>query len=46
MAQYGFYYDGVIDGMDGSAKSADQTISGIETPDPKTITFHLTAADR
>lgn len=42
VAQYGFYYDGVIDGMDGSAKSPDQTISGIETPDPKTITFHLT----
>jgi peptide/nickel transport system substrate-binding protein len=42
VAQYGFYYNGVIDGMDGSAKSPDQTISGIETPDPKTITFHLT----
>ena len=42
VAQYGFYYDGMIEGMDGSAKSADQTISGIETPDAKTITFHLT----
>ena len=41
-AQYGFYYD-VIEGMaafkDGSAK----TISGIQTPDDKTITFKLTA---
>jgi peptide/nickel transport system substrate-binding protein len=42
VAQYGFYYDGVIEGMTGTAKSADQTISGIETPDDKTITFHLT----
>jgi peptide/nickel transport system substrate-binding protein len=41
VAQYGFYYDGVIKGMDGTAKSADQTISGIETPDDKTIIFHL-----
>lgn len=28
--------------MTGTAKSADQTISGIETPDDKTIIFHLT----
>jgi peptide/nickel transport system substrate-binding protein len=42
VAQYGFYYDGTIEGMTGDAKSADQTISGIETPDAKTITFHLT----
>jgi peptide/nickel transport system substrate-binding protein len=41
-AQYGFYFIGVIKGMNGDAKSADQTISGIETPDPKTIVFHLT----
>ncbi len=41
-AQYGFYYD-VIEGMaafkDGSAK----TITGIQTPDDKTISFKLTA---
>jgi len=42
VAQYGFYYDGVIEGMDGQAKSADDPISGIETPDAKTIIFHLT----
>jgi len=41
VAQYGFYYDGTIEGMDGTAKSADTKISGIETPDDKTITFHL-----
>jgi peptide/nickel transport system substrate-binding protein len=41
VAQYGFYYAGTIEGLDGAAKSADQKISGIETPDPKTITFHL-----
>jgi len=41
VAQYGFYYDGVIEGMaahDGPPKD----ISGIETPDPQTIVFHLT----
>jgi len=42
VAQYGFYYDGVIKGMDGQAKSP-QPISGIETPDDHTIIFHLTA---
>jgi peptide/nickel transport system substrate-binding protein len=41
-AQYGFYYAGVIDGMDGKAKSAATKISGIETPDDQTITFRLT----
>jgi peptide/nickel transport system substrate-binding protein len=40
-AQYGFYYHGVIKGMDGKAKSADQPISGIETPDDQTIIFRL-----
>lgn len=41
VAQYGFYYD-VIDGMaDFKAGKAD-TISGIETPDDKTVVFHLT----
>jgi peptide/nickel transport system substrate-binding protein len=42
VAQYGFYYFGVIQGMDGSAKSP-APISGIETPDDQTIIFHLTA---
>ena len=41
VAQYGFYYFGVIKGMDGKAKSADTKISGIETPDDQTIVFHL-----
>jgi peptide/nickel transport system substrate-binding protein len=41
VAQYGFYYFGVIKGLDGEAKSADQKISGIETPDDQTIVFRL-----
>ena len=41
MAQYGFYYTGVIKGMDGKAKSAETKISGIETPDDQTIIFNL-----
>jgi peptide/nickel transport system substrate-binding protein len=41
VAQYGFYYFGVIKGMDGKAKSADTKISGIETPDDQTIVFNL-----
>jgi len=41
VAQYGFYYYGVVKGMDGKAKSADQKISGIETPDDQTIIFNL-----
>jgi peptide/nickel transport system substrate-binding protein len=41
VAQYGFYYTGVIKGLDGKAKSADQKISGIETPDDQTIVFRL-----
>ena len=40
-AQYGFYYFGTIKGMDGKAKSADQKIAGIETPDDATIVFRL-----
>jgi peptide/nickel transport system substrate-binding protein len=43
-AQYGVYYFGVVKGMDGKAKSADQKISGIETPDDQTIVFHLEKA--
>ncbi|MGH2816614.1 MAG: ABC transporter substrate-binding protein [Actinomycetota bacterium] len=41
VAQYGFYYNGVIKGMDGKAKSAETKISGIETPDDSTIIFNL-----
>ena len=41
VAEYGFYYFGVIKGMTGSAP-APAPISGIETPDDSTIVFHLT----
>jgi len=41
VAQYGFYYYGVIKGMDGNA-TAPAPISGIETPNDSTIVFHLT----
>jgi peptide/nickel transport system substrate-binding protein len=41
-AQYGFYYFGVIEGMDGKAKSAATEVSGIQTPDDQTIIFKLT----
>jgi peptide/nickel transport system substrate-binding protein len=41
VAQYGFYYTGVIKGLDGKAKSAETKISGIETPDDQTIVFNL-----
>jgi peptide/nickel transport system substrate-binding protein len=41
VAQYGFYYDGVIKGMDGNA-AKPAPISGIETPNDQTIVFHLT----
>jgi peptide/nickel transport system substrate-binding protein len=40
-AQYGFYYFGVVKGMDGKAKSAETKVSGIETPDDQTIIFRL-----
>jgi len=40
VAQYGFYYDGVIKGMDGQAPKPTP-VSGIETPDDSTIIFHL-----
>jgi peptide/nickel transport system substrate-binding protein len=41
-AQYGFYY-GVIEGMSAFAAGKAKTIAGIETPDARTIAFHLTA---
>ncbi len=40
-AQYGFYYD-VIDGMTEFRDGSATTIAGIETPDDRTIVFHLT----
>ena len=41
VAQYGFYYDGVIEGMDGPQTKMPKDISGIETPDDQTVVFHL-----
>ncbi|MBS1195761.1 MAG: transporter substrate-binding protein, partial [Actinobacteria bacterium] len=41
VAQYEFYYDGLIEGLTLSA-DMPADISGIETPDDKTIIFHLT----
>lgn len=43
VAQYGNYYCGVIVGMDCQADSQDTPVSGISTPDDKTIVFTLTA---
>jgi peptide/nickel transport system substrate-binding protein len=41
-AQYGFYYD-VIRGMAAFASGKAKTISGIATPNERTVVFHLTA---
>ena len=41
VAQYEFYYDGLIDGLTLSADTP-ASIPGIETPDDQTIIFHLT----
>ena len=41
-AQYAFYYEGTIEGFE-VAPGAPKAISGIETPDDKTIVFNLTA---
>jgi peptide/nickel transport system substrate-binding protein len=41
VAQYGFYYD-VIEGMAEFKAGKAKTISGIKTPDDKTISFTLT----
>ncbi len=40
VAQYGFYYCGVIRGMDCKAPRP-QRVEGIETPDDTTLVFHL-----
>jgi peptide/nickel transport system substrate-binding protein len=42
-AQYGFYYEGVIEGFD-ITPGPPKPVSGIETPDDKTIVFNLTQA--
>jgi peptide/nickel transport system substrate-binding protein len=41
VAQYGLWYNGVIKGMNGKAKTVDEKVSGIETPDDQTIIFNL-----
>jgi peptide/nickel transport system substrate-binding protein len=41
VAQYGFYFNGVVQGMTGAAPKP-APISGIDTPDASTIVFHLT----
>ena len=41
VAQYEFYYDGLIDGL-ALSPEMPADITGIETPDDKTIIFHLT----
>ncbi len=41
IAQYGNYYCGTIVGMTCDAKSQDDPIEGITTPDDKTIVFQL-----
>ena len=40
--QYGYYYDGLIKGLTGKAKTPDSHIAGISTPNATTIVFHLT----
>ena len=41
VAQYFYYYEGLIEGLELSTEMPDD-IPGIETPDDKTIVFHLT----
>ncbi|HEX5630752.1 MAG TPA: ABC transporter substrate-binding protein [Acidimicrobiia bacterium] len=41
VAQYEFYYDGLINGL-VLQETLPDSIAGIETPDDKTIVFHLT----
>ena len=40
--EYGYYYTGIIQGLTGTAKTLDNHISGIVTPNATTIIFHLT----
>jgi peptide/nickel transport system substrate-binding protein len=39
---YGYYYNGLIKGMTGKAKDPSTPVSGISTPNARTIVFHLT----
>jgi peptide/nickel transport system substrate-binding protein len=39
---YGYYYNGLIKGMTGTAKDSSKRVSGISTPNDRTIVFHLT----
>lgn len=41
-AQYGSLYDGLIEGMDGPINPMPKDISGIETPNRRTVVFDLT----
>ena len=43
-AQYAFYLSGVIKGWDAVAKGKSKSMSGIKTPNPKTVVFDLTEA--
>jgi peptide/nickel transport system substrate-binding protein len=42
VAQYGFYYYGLIDGFEAGEDPGAGGIPGIQTPDDKTIVFELT----
>lgn len=42
VAQYAFYYEGVIEGLEVGEDPGPGGIPGIETPDEKTVVFHLT----
>jgi peptide/nickel transport system substrate-binding protein len=42
VAQYGFYYYGLIDGFEAGKDPGPGGIPGIQTPDDKTIVFQLT----
>lgn len=42
-AQYAFYYSSVIKGWDAYSKGKTKSMSGIKTPNAKTIVFDLTA---
>jgi len=41
VAQYGFYYDGTIQGMNGPQDKMPADISGIDSSNPNQIVFHL-----
>jgi peptide/nickel transport system substrate-binding protein len=45
VAQYAFYYTGLIDGLEVGEDPGPGGIPGIETPDEKTIVFHLTRVE-